>query len=74
MADLVPEDHGARQLAVVRTTGDGWALLTLGRAQIACTVIEMSGVQAPIAIAMLTRRYAHARIPANLAAAPVTTS
>ena len=73
-ADLVPADHGPRQLVVVRTTADGWAVLALGRAQIVCTVIEMSGVSAPIAIAILTRRYAHARIPANRIAAPVNTS
>jgi hypothetical protein len=49
-------------------------MLALGRAQVACTVIEMSGVPTPIAIAMLTRRYAHARVSASMAAAPVSTS
>ncbi|HSR85832.1 MAG TPA: KR domain-containing protein, partial [Streptosporangiaceae bacterium] len=74
MADLVPEEHGARQLTVVRTTGDGWALLALGRALIACTVVEISGVSAPVAIAILTRRFAHARGTAGGVAAPVSTS
>jgi len=68
-ADLVPEDHGARQLVVVRTTSDGWAVMTLGRAQIACIVVEISGVSAPVAIAILTRRHAHARIPSARVAA-----
>jgi hypothetical protein len=74
MAGLVAEDQGARQLTLVRTTGDGWAVLALGRAHIASIVIAMSGVPTPIAIAMLTRRYAHARVPTSLAAAPVSTA
>jgi hypothetical protein len=74
MANLVPTDHGGNQLAVVRTTGDGWAVFSLGRAHIASAVVEMSGVSAPVAIAILTRRYAHARIPASRVAAPVTAS
>jgi hypothetical protein len=74
MADLVPDDHGPRQLVVVRTTSDRWALLGLGRAQIACTVIEMSGVSAPVAVAILARRHAHARVPTVRAAAPVSKS
>ena len=74
MANLVPADHGGNQLAVVRTTGDGWAVFSLGRAHIASAVVEMSGVSAPVAIAILTRRYAHARIPASRVAAPVTAS
>ena len=72
MANLVPADHGGNQLPVVRTTGDGWAVLSLGRAHIVCAVVEMSGVSAPVAIAILTKQYAHARIPAGRAA--VTTS
>ncbi len=72
MANLVPADHGGNQLAVVRTTGDGWAVLSLGRAHIVCAVVEMSGVSTPVAIAILTKQYAHARIPAGRAA--VTTS
>jgi enediyne polyketide synthase len=74
MANLVPADHGANQLAVVRTTGDGWAVFSLGRAHIASAVVEMSGVSAPVAIAILTRRYAHARTPASRVAASVTAS
>jgi hypothetical protein len=74
MADLVPDDRGASQLTVIRTTGDGWAVLALGRAQIACTVVEMSGVSAPVAIAILTRRYAHARTSATRVVAPVSMS
>lgn len=74
MAGLDVGDRGAGQLALVRTTGDGWAAFSQGRAQVACTVVEMSGVAAPVAIAILTRRYAHARVPASRTARPVTTS
>jgi enediyne polyketide synthase len=70
MAGLAPDDRGASQLVVVRTTGDGWALLAMGRAQVACTIVEMSGVAAPIAIAISTRRHAHARISASRGAVP----
>jgi enediyne polyketide synthase len=51
----------ADELRVARTTGDGWAVLVLGRAVIACAVVELSGVSAPVAVALLTRQYAHAR-------------
>jgi hypothetical protein len=63
MAHLQADDNGASggQLSVARTTGDGWAVLVLGRAVIACTVVELSGVSAPVAVALLTRQYAHAR-------------
>jgi hypothetical protein len=54
-------DSGAGELSVARTTGDGWAVLVLGRTVIACTVVELSGISPPVAVALLTRQYAHAR-------------
>jgi hypothetical protein len=76
MAHLQADGSGssADQLSVTRTTGDGWAVLSLGRAVIACAVVELSGVSAPVAVAMLTRQYAHARGPRSRGGAPVTTS
>ena len=65
---------GAGQLSVVRTTGDGWAVLVLGRAVIACAVVELSGVSAPVAVALLTRQYAHARGVRGRSAAAATMS
>lgn len=76
MAHLQADGSGssADQLSVTRTTGDGWAVLSLGRAVIACAVVELSGVSAPVAVAMLTRQYAHARGPRSRGGAPVATS
>jgi hypothetical protein len=48
-------------LRVVETTGDGWVLLATRRARIACTVVRLSGVAAPVAVALLTVRGSHAR-------------
>jgi hypothetical protein len=61
MAGLAADSARGRQLTVTRTTNDGWVVFTLDRALIACTVVEMSGVSAPVAVAMLTKRNAHAR-------------
>ena len=76
MAHLHADSSGSSgsQLSVTRTTGDGWAVLALGRAVIACTVVELSGVPAPVAVALLTRQYAHARGARNRSAAGVTMS
>ena len=74
MADMMAEDRGANQLTVVQTTGDGWAVLALGRARIACAVVELSGVSAPVAIAILTRRHAHARRSSGRTGASVSTT
>ena len=76
MAHLQPDGSGgsAGQLSVTRTTNDGWAVLALGRAVIACTVVELSGVTAPVAVALLTRQYAHARGIRSRNAAPVAMS
>ena len=76
MAELPISD----QLSVVRTTSDGWALIEAGNVRLASVVVEMSGVSAPVAIAMLTRlparhgslpgtapRRAHGREPAQVA-------
>ena len=76
MAHLQADSPGASvgQLSVVRTTGDGWTVLALGRAVIACTVVELSGVSAPVAVALLTRQYAHARGVRSRSAAGATMS
>ncbi len=55
-------------LRVVQATSDDWVALATRRARIACTVVELSGVTAPVAIALLTMRATHAR-PAVLEAA-----
>ncbi|MGO8960740.1 MAG: SDR family NAD(P)-dependent oxidoreductase [Streptosporangiaceae bacterium] len=44
------DDH----IAIRRTTTDGWVLLELDGANIACAVVELSGVSEPVAIAVLT--------------------
>lgn len=61
MADLLDGRRNAGQLSVARATSDGWALLTAGRASIVCAIVELSGVAAPVAVALLTRQHAHAR-------------
>jgi hypothetical protein len=57
-------------LRVSQATSDGWAALSSRRARIASTVVEVSGVPAPVAIALLTTRRAHARAP--VASLPAT--
>ncbi len=74
MAGLAPDDSAPGQLSVTRTTSDGWALLALGRAVIACAVVELSGVAAPVAIALLTRQHAHARSARQRTGEPVGTA
>jgi hypothetical protein len=44
-APLVPADAAAQ---------DGWLALRAGRAALACTVVQISGVSCPVAIAVLT--------------------
>lgn len=61
MAGLAADGSDGHQLTMTRTTNDGWVVFTLDRALVACAVVELSGVSAPVAIAMLTRHYAHAR-------------
>ncbi len=51
-------------LRVVETAADGWVVLTTRRARIACTVVELSGVAGPVAVALLTTRGSHARATA----------
>jgi enediyne polyketide synthase len=46
--------HDIGRLTVTRTASDGWALFETGRVRIACAVVEISGVPAPVAIALLT--------------------
>jgi hypothetical protein len=50
---------GARQgapIALTRVTGDGWAVLEVAGARVACTVLEISGVALPVAVAIATGR------------------
>jgi enediyne polyketide synthase len=57
-------------LRVIETAGDGWVVLATRRARIACTVVGLSGVAAPVAVALLTTRGSHARAaPARAVAA-----
>jgi hypothetical protein len=65
MADLPATDD----LVLARATGDGWAVLETERSRIATVVADLSGVGAPVAIALLTMRSAHARPAARLAPA-----
>jgi hypothetical protein len=48
-------------LRVVQTAREDWVVLATRRARIACTVVELSGVAAPVAVALLTTRASHAR-------------
>jgi hypothetical protein len=48
-----------------RATGDGWALLEIAGARVACNVVEVSGVSCPVAIAILTDPPRRARRPAR---------
>jgi enediyne polyketide synthase len=41
------------QLTLVRAASDGWVVLALGELRIVSTVVEMSGVPVPVAIALL---------------------
>ena len=69
MAGLSGDRAGGRQLTVTRTTSDGWVTFALDRALIACAIVELSGVSAPVAIALLTKEHAHARSAAQASAA-----
>jgi hypothetical protein len=48
-----------------RATGDGWALLEIAGARVACNVVEISGVSCPVAIAILTDPPRRTRRPAQ---------
>ncbi len=72
MANLSAD--GTDELTVTRSAADGWVLLRLGRAAIACAVVELSGVGSPVAIAILTRQRAHARTAGSRPAVPTTAS
>jgi hypothetical protein len=48
-----------------RATGDGWALLEIAGARVACNVVEVSGVTCPVAIAILTDPPRRTRRPAQ---------
>jgi enediyne polyketide synthase len=47
----MPEDE---PLSCEWTTSEGWAVVTAGAATVACTIVEVSGVASPVAIAILT--------------------
>jgi hypothetical protein len=53
--------HADSDLRVVQAASDDWVVLATRRARIACTVVELSGVAAPVAVALLTMRGSHAR-------------
>jgi hypothetical protein len=57
---------------VQRSTSDGWVLLSAGAAAIASTVVEMSGLACPVAIAIMTGQQHGPRrsTPGDAAAAP----
>jgi hypothetical protein len=60
-------------LRVVQAADNGWVVLATRRARIACTVVELSGVAAPVAIALLTLRARHAKpAPTHATAAVVS--
>ncbi len=46
--------EAGNHVAVRRTTTDGWVLVDMDQARVACAVVEVSGVSAPVAIAILT--------------------
>jgi hypothetical protein len=52
------------QVAVTRTTSDGWALLETPEATVGCVLVELSGVPSPVAIALLVAR--STRLPAGV--------
>jgi hypothetical protein len=64
--------HADTDLRVTHATSDGWAVLATRRARIASTVVEISGVADPVAIALLTLRPAHARAGTVRPTAPAT--
>ncbi len=53
-ACLAAEPGQAGQISLIRTAGDGWAVLTVGDVRIACAVVELSGVPGPVAVALMT--------------------
>ena len=59
-------------LRVVHATSDGWAVLATRRARIASTVVDISGVANPVAIALLTLIRAQARAAQVRPTVPVT--
>jgi enediyne polyketide synthase len=63
--------HADSDLRVVETAGDGWVVLATRRARIVSTVVELSGVAAPVAVALLTMRGSHARGAPARTVAPV---
>ena len=56
---------GSEPASCVRTTSDGWALVETATARIACTVVEVSGVSSPVAIAIMTGQSPSDGLPAN---------
>jgi hypothetical protein len=65
---------GGEQTAqtVLRSTSDGWVLLSAGAAAVASTVVEMSGLACPVAIAIMTGQQDESQpgTPGDAAAAP----
>ena len=74
MAGLAPDDSRPGSSPSAQTPVTAGRRLALGRAVIACAVVELSGVAAPVAIALLTRQHAHARSARQRTGEPVGTA
>ena len=64
---------GARQgarVALTSVTGDGWAVLEVAGARVACTALEISGVALPVAVAIATGRPSGAPADPGMPAVP----
>src|SRR5207237_1022203 len=58
-------------VALTRIAGDGWAVLEIADTRVACTMLEISGVALPVAVALATRRSpGGSPVPPAPAAAP----
>jgi hypothetical protein len=68
-ADGPAPGPGDEPVVFRRVTADGWALLEAGGTRVACAVVEIHGVQGPVAIALATVG-AVSPAPAAPAAAP----
>ena len=53
-ACLLAEPAVSGQLSLLHAAGNGWVVLGFGDCRIVCAVVEMSGVSAPVAIALMT--------------------
>lgn len=54
MAGVTPDRPGGGQLSVSSMAADGWVVFAIDQSLIASAVVELSGVPAPVAVAILT--------------------